>query len=140
MDAATGQILEECIERYGSNKAFIKPYEDEIKKDNAKIKELMNKAEINEFRGGKFVATIRVDKSEDFDYDKLIGVIQDDWKSKGHGDEVCPYLKVKFEVDMEALENAIYNKEFEASKLAACKVTKQTPKLIIKEDKVKEDK
>lgn len=135
MDSATGQILEECISRYGENKAHIKPYEDEIKKDNSKIKEIMNKENIKEFSGGKYVATIRVDKTEDFDKEKLVQVIQKDWADRGLGYMYCPYLVVKYEVDMERLENAIYNGEFDATKLAECKVTKETPKLIIKEKK-----
>lgn len=135
MDAATGQILEECIARYGENKAHIKPFEDEIKKDNAKIKELMNKEKINEFHGGKYTATIRVDETKDIDKDKLIAIIQKDWADKGKGHLYCPYIITKYDVDMEALENAIYNGDFDATKLAECKIVKKTPKLIIKEDK-----
>lgn len=135
MDTATGQILEECIERYGKNKAYIKPYEDEITKDNKKIKEIMNKESLKEFRGGNYIATIRVDETKDLDKEKLIEIIRKDWTDKGLDHMYCPYIITKYDVDMEALENAIYNGKFDAAKLAECKTVKKTPKLIIKEVK-----
>lgn len=138
MDAATGMKLEECIKRYGENKDYIKPYEKEIKEDNDTIKKIMKENKIKTFPGGDYVATYRIDVSEDFDYDKLVQVIQNFWTESGHYDERCPFLKVKFEPDMEALENAIYNGEFDASLLAGCKVKKETPKLII--NKAKKEK
>jgi len=138
MDAATGMKLEECVKRYGENKDYIKPYEKEIKEDNDTIKKIMKENKIKTFPGGDYEATYRIDVTEDFDYDKLVQVIHYHWREKGHGDEMCPYLKVKFEVDMPALENAIYNGDFDAKLLANCKVRKETPKLII--NKIKKEK
>ena len=135
MDAATGMKLEELVERYGKNKDYIKPYEKEIKEDNDEIKRIMKTENIKTFPGGDYVATYRVDVSEDFDYDKLVQVIQNFWTESGHFDEMCPFLKVKFEVNMPELESAIYNGKFDASLLASCKIKKEIPKLIIKKEK-----
>lgn len=138
MDAATGMKLEECVKRYGENKDYIKPYEKEIKEDNETIKKIMKTENIKTFPGGDYEATYRIDVTEDFDYDKLVQVIQNFWKESGHYDEICPFLKVKFEPDMEAIENAIYNGQFDATILAGCKVKKEIPKLII--TKIKKEK
>ena len=137
MDAATGMKLEECVKRYGENKDYIKPYEKEIKEDNDTIKKIMKENKIKTFPGGDYVATYRIDVSEDFDYDKLLQTVRAAWGEK-HGSMTNPWIKVKYEVDMEALENAIYNGEFDASLLAGCKVKKETPKLII--NKAKKEK
>lgn len=137
MDAATGMKLEECVKRYGENKEYIKPYEKEIKEDNDTIKKIMKENKIKTFPGGDYVATYRIDVSEDFDYDKLLTTVKAAW-NETHGSMTNPWIKVKYEVDMEALENAIYNGEFDASLLAGCKVKKETPKLII--NKAKKEK
>ena len=140
MDAATGMKLEECVKRYGENKEYIKPYEKEIKEDNETIKKIMKTENIKTFPGGDYEATYRIDVTEDFDYDKLVQVVSYAWtKETGAlGVEGCPWIKVKYEVDMPALENAIYNGKFDAKLIANCKVKKEVPKLIIK--KIKETK
>ena len=137
MDAATGMKLEELVKRYGENKDYIKPYEKEIKADNDEIKKIMKTENIKTFPGGDYEATYRIDVSEDFDYDKLLTTVKAVWNEK-HGSQTNPWIKVKYEVDMEALENAIYNGQFDASLLAGCKVKKETPKLII--TKIKKEK
>ena len=138
MDAATGMKLEELVKRYGENKDYIKPYEKEIKADNDEIKKIMKTENIKTFPGGDYEATYRIDVSEDFDYDKLLQVVQQYWDVKKVGNEPCPYIKIKYEVDMEALENDIYSGEFDAKLLSSCKVRKEIPKLII--TKIKKEK
>ena len=134
MDASTGMKLEELVKRYGENKDYIKPYEKVIKEDNDEIKRIMKEEDIKEFPGGDYVATYRVDVSEDFDKEKLVQAVKSAWTEK-HGSETCPYLVVKYDVDMKALEDAIYQGEFDATKLATCKIKKEIPKLTIKKAK-----
>ena len=93
-----------------------------------------------EFTAGGFVAKYSVAVSESFDEDKLLAKIEKMNFTSANGSTIAVgsglgVIKMKPTIDMEALENAIYNGYVNAADLADCKVVKETPKLTIKEAK-----
>lgn len=132
--------LKTLVERYGNLKKEMDSYKKQVDADNKAIKEVMSETGITEFTAGGFVAKYSVAVSESFDEDKLLAKIEKMTFTSANGSEVAVgsglgVIKMKPTIDMEALENAIYNGYVNAADLADCKVVKETPKLTIKEAK-----
>ena len=133
--------LSEMVSSY----ADVKAREKEVKKDvdelNKNIKAAMIEGNISEAHGGGYVATLTEQKREDFDEDKLITLFK---KNLDTNPELKKCIKTKEYIDMEALENLIYNAEINISivtEMRKCKVKKVTQVLRIKKDtKKKGDK
>ena len=125
--------------------ADVKAREKEVKKDvdelNKDIKAAMIEGNISEAHGGGYVATLTEQKREDFDEDKLITLFK---KNLDTNPELAKCIKTKEYIDMEALENLIYNAEVDnniVTEMGKCKVEKVTQVLRIKKDtKKKGDK
>lgn len=125
--------------------ADVKAQEKAIKKDvdelNKDIKAAMIEGNISEAHGGGYVATLTEQKREDFDEDKLITLFK---KNLDTNPELAKCIKTKEYIDMEALENLIYNAEINnniLTEMGKCKVRKVTQVLRIKKDtKKKGDK
>ena len=132
--------LRTLVERYGNLKKEMDSYKKQVYSDKKAIKEVMSETGITEFTAGGFVAKYSVAVSESFDEDKLLAKIEKMTFTSANGSEIAVgsglgVIKMKPTIDMEALENAIYNGYVNAADLADCKVVKETPKLTIKEAK-----
>ena len=132
--------LKTLVERYGNLKKEMDSYKKQVDSDNKAIKEVMSETGITEFTAGGLVARYSVAVSESFDEDKLLAKIEKMTFTSANGSEIAVgsglgVIKMRPTIDMEALENAIYNGYVNAADLADCKVVKETPKLTIKEAK-----
>jgi len=116
-------MLKTIIDRYGKEKAELDAQKKIVDEDNAKIKELMTADNLENAIGDEFKATCKTIVSENFNEDKLLVVLK---KMNVPG-----VIKTKEYVDMEELENAIYNGEIDATKLASCKERKETLRLTV---------
>lgn len=132
--------LNEIVERYCKNKDVMATYDKQVKADNKLIKELIITEGTNSgdgkftASGGGYTVTYSVIESQDFDEEKLIDTLKhvsvDGISAEGVG-----LIKYKPTVDMEVLENLIYNGKIDAAKLASCKTVKKTEKLTYKKEK-----
>lgn len=125
--------LKILVERYGNLKSEMDSYKKQVDEDNKAIKQIMSETGVTEFSAGGFTAKYSVSKSESFDEDKLISKIRElnPVKDGKYADEMG-LIEYVPRVNMEVLENLIYNGNINAAELANCKVTKETPKLTIK--------
>ena len=137
-------LLSQLVERYGNLKTEMDSYKKQVEADNAEIKKIMKDSGIDSFTAGGYTASYSVAVSENFDEDKLIAKLEHlTYQDPNSGATVCVgsglgIIKMRPYVDMEALENAIYNGNVNAADLADCKVRKETPKLTIKKEKKSE--
>ena len=118
MTQDTKEKLQELVSHYYLNKNEADSYKKIAEKDNAAIKEIMLQEHLPEITTADGIkATCSISEKESFVEDALIEKI----KSLG----VKGIVKKKEYVDMEALENAIYNGKLNAAELASCQEKKQ---------------
>ena len=103
-------------------------YKKLVDSDNKEIKEIMQENKLPEFIVDDIKATCSVSERTDFIEEALIEKLKE-MKVKG-------IIKKKEYVDMDALENAIYNGKVNAGELASCQTTKEVVTLRV--SKVKE--
>ena len=119
--------LSELIEVFGNEKANL----DEVKKTvdgyNKSIKEQMTESKLPKASSEHYTVTLTEVKSEGFDEVKLLN------KLKNLGNNEC--IKTIEVVDMNALENAIYNNKLNPADIADCKTSNVTQRLTIKKNK-----
>lgn len=113
-----------------------KDLENKYKKDNTALntsikdifldlfKDKLNADGEAEFSTEQFTAKLKVKKNEELNEAKAIETIKSEWASK-NGSMTCPYLKMVYVLDEEAIEKAIYNGELKAEVLASCKEVKE---------------
>lgn len=116
--------LNKLIEEFGEQNEEVKRLKKSTDALNVQIKEILSKAENRTVDTERFTATYSEVVSESFDEEQLLA------KLKAMGVEGV--IKTKEYVDMDALEDAIYNGNVAGSDLADCKLTKVTPKLVVK--------
>lgn len=122
--------LTELLPIYHMQKSEMDSIKKVVDKENAEIKTLMRKSNLSEFIAGDIKATCSVSERQDFIEEALIEKLKD-MKVKG-------VIKKKEYVDMDALENAIYNGELNAAELASCQTKKEVVTLRV--TKIKEKK
>ena len=110
------QRLAELLPIYHTQKSEMDSIKKVVEKENAEIKTLMQSADIPEFVAGDIKATCSVSERQDFIEEALIEKVKE-LKVRG-------IVKKKEYVDMDALENAIYNGKIDAAALAPCQTTK----------------
>ena len=111
-------LLKELIEVYYEDKAAMDGYKKSVDKHNKQIKEMMNDFNVSEFETDNgLIAKITTQQRESFIDDKLLS------KLKELG--VTAPIKTVEVVDMDELENVIYNGELNASELTPCKQVKE---------------
>lgn len=115
--------LMELIPSYKEHKTELKELGELTESENAKIKDYMGQLKTDRFIVGDWVAAVTDSKRESFNEPKLIELL----KKIG----VKGIIKKKEYVDMDALENAIYNKEIEATAISSAKETKTVTTLRI---------
>ena len=126
--------LKELVKSYGEMKQIVDGYKKPIEEANKEIKSIMSSKNLSEFESGGFKAKYSVSVSEGFDESKLIKVIKDTLAPEDP--KLKEIIKTKEYVDMEILEDAIYNGIIPAAKLQSCKTRTETPRLTI--TKIKE--
>lgn len=109
--------LTELLPIYHTQKSEMDSIKKVVDKENAEIKTLMRESNLPEFVAGDIKATCSVSERQDFIEEALIEKLKD-MKVRG-------IIKKKEYVDMDALENAIYNGKVDAAALASCQTTKE---------------
>jgi hypothetical protein len=122
--------LEQLIPHYQLNKSEMDSYKKIVDRDNKEIKEIMLSSQLAEFIVGDIKATCSVSERESFIEEALIEKLKEM--------KVDGVIKMKEYVDMDALENAIYNGELNAAELASCQEKKEVVTLRV--TKIKEKK
>lgn len=120
--------LQELIPHYQLNKSEMDSYKKVVDKDNKEIKMIMLESQLPEFIVGDIKATCSVSEREDFIEEALIEKLKEM--------KVDGVIKMKEYIDMDALENAIYNGELNAAELASCQTKKEVVTLRV--TKIKE--
>lgn len=129
MDNNIFENLKELVRLFYEDKQQLDNYKKSTDEYNKNIKELMNELELTEFESDDLVAKIGTQNRESFNEDKLI----DKLKSLN----IEGIIKTKEYVDMDALENAIYNELLDASELTSCKEVKTVTTLKVSKKKGK---
>ena len=109
--------LTELLPIYHMQKSEMDSIKKVVDKENAEIKTLMRASNLSEFVAGDIKATCSVSERQDFIEEALIEKLKD-MKVRG-------IIKKKEYVDMDALENAIYNGKVDAAALASCQTIKE---------------
>lgn len=122
--------LQELIPHYQLNKSEMDSYKKVVDKDNKEIKMIMLESQLPEFIVGDIKATCSVSEREDFIEEALIEKLKEM--------KVDGVIKMREYIDMDALENAIYNGELNAAELASCQTKKEVVTLRV--TKIKEKK
>lgn len=122
--------LNELVARYGKTNTEMKLLKKSADEDNKEIKNIMSSTGLSEYEAGGYKAKYSVTKSENFDEEKLVKKLKDyNFGGKSaHEAGLIDYVPV---VNMEKLEDFIYDGKINAAQLADCKVVKETPRLTI---------
>jgi len=122
--------LSDLLPVYEANKLEMDSYKKLVDRDNKEIKSIMLGAEMGEFVVDDIKASCSVSVREDFVEEALIAKLKE-MKIRG-------VVKKKEYVDMDALENAIYNGKVDAASLADCQTKKEVVTLRVSKLKRKE--
>ena len=122
--------LSDLLPVYEANKSEMDSYKKLVDRDNKEIKSIMLGAEMGEFVVDDIKASCSVSVREDFVEEALIAKLKE-MKIRG-------VIKKKEYVDMDALENAIYNGKVDAASLADCQTKKEVVTLRVSKLKRKE--
>lgn len=122
--------LSQLLPVYEANKSKMDSYKKLVDKDNKKIKSIMLEAGLKEFVVDDIKASCSVSEREDFIEEALIAKLKEM--------KVPGIVKKKEYVDMDALENAIYNGKIDAAALADCQTKKEVVTLRVTKLKRKE--
>lgn len=115
--------LKNLIESFGEKNEIVKSLKKETDVLNTQIKDIMSKNANAIVDTEHFTAKYSVITTESFDEERLISRLKELGKSS--------VIKTVEVVDMDALENAIYNGQIVGADLADCKVSKSTQKLVV---------
>ena len=119
------ELLNGLIGSYKQNKESLDNYKKIAEEQNSQIKEIMQNNNLEEYQTlDGLKAKITVQKRESFIDDKLIA------KLKELG--VTSPIKTVEIVDMDELENVIYNHQLDAAELTDCKQVKEVITLKVK--------
>lgn len=121
-------LLEEQIQNFYADKQQLDYYKKVTDDRNKDIKNMMQELQKSEFvTSDGIVAKLNIQKRESFVDDKLIS------KLKDLG--VTTPIKTIEVVDMDELENVIYNGDLDASELSSCKQVKEVAVLKVSKKK-----
>ena len=123
--------LDNLIGSFYAKKLKLDKYKKETDSENKRIKELMTKLDITEYKNtlGK-VAKLNIQKRESFNEEKLLAKLKE-----LNGLTAIKTIEV---VDMDELENLIYNGDIDASQLSGCKKVQEIK--VLKVTQAKENK
>lgn len=120
-NAEATQRLIDLLPVYFAQKSQMDLIKKEVDKENAEIKNIMAESGITEIISEDIRASYSVSTRQDFVEEALIAKLKE-MKVRG-------VIKKKEYVDMEALENAIYNGNINAAELAPCQTIKEVATL-----------
>lgn len=121
--------LKELIRLFYEDKQNLDKYKKLTDEYNQEIKDAMKELGINEFNTDNgLVAKITIQNRESFIEDNLINKLKEL--------QLPEIIKTKEYVDMDALEDAIYNGKLNASELTNCREIKQVVTLKVSKKKV----
>ena len=109
--------LTELLPIYYTQKSEMDSIKKVVDEENTEIKALMRESNLSEFVAGDIKATCSVSERQDFIEEALIAKLKEM--------KVPGIVKKKEYVDMDALENAIYNGKIDAAALADCQTKKE---------------
>lgn len=121
--------LKELIRLFYEDKQQLDEYKKSTDEYNKNIKDLMGKLDTTEFESDDLIAKIGVQNRESFNEPKLIEKLKEL--------NIEGVIKTREYVDMDALENVIYNGLLDASELTPCKEVKTVTTLKVSKKKVK---
>lgn len=112
------RILNSTIECFYKDKQQLDYYKKETDNANKEIKEMLKKLNKTEFETDNgLIAKMTISKRESFIEESLLDKLKEL--------KVDGIIKTKEYVDMDALEDAIYNGKLDASELSNCRQTKE---------------
>ena len=132
-EITTSRTLDELIPMYALNKSELDSYKKICDEENAQIKKQMLDLGTDEYTVGGYTAKRTVSTRESINEDKLMMVLLKH--------DIKGVIKTKDYVDMDALENYLYNNEMTSSlaaDLESCKTVTEVVTLRVKADKKKE--
>lgn len=130
--------LNELVARYGKTNAELKVLKTSADADNKEIKSIMSATGLTECEAGGYKAKYSVSKSESFDDEKLLSKLKTLAVNEEQlASEIPGLVEYKPVINMDVLEDAIYNGKISPAELADCKVTKETARLTISKVKSK---
>ena len=126
-------ILDAVIPVYAENKMELDSYKKLVDRDNSLIKELMQEADLTEKQVGGWVAKLTKSNRESFNEDKLLEI--------AHNNNLDEIIKTKEYIDMDLLEDAIYNGKISEDILLEMGKAKEVKEVVtLKVSKVKKGK
>ena len=128
-------VLKDLIPQYAMNKQELDDYTAICKRENEEIKAEMAKIGKDEYETGGYVAKRGIQHKESINEARLIEILR-----KHH---ITDAIKTKEYVDMDTLEDYLYNHEATnelATDLASCKSTTELVTLRVTEAKARMDK
>lgn len=130
--------LNNLIADFYANKIELDSYKAICERQNKEIKELMSAVDMTDYKYNGLKAEYRESKQIKFDEDALLKVL-----SKSADEQTrAGLIKIKQYVDMDVLEDYIYNGIIEGEllkQIKKCQIIKIIPKLTIKRVKNKEE-
>ena len=129
MENSEERLLNSTIECFYQDKQQLDKYKKSTEEYNKEIKELMSKIDRTEFKTDTGItAKLSIQKRESFNEEKLIQKLKE-----LNGNTA---IKTKEYVDMDELEDLIYNGHIDAGQLTNCKQVKEVK--VLKVTKLKE--
>lgn len=124
------ELLNSIIECFYKDKQIADKYKKSAEEYNKEIKDIMADIKIDEFETDNgLIAKLTHKQLESFNEEKLLAKIKEL--------NIPGIIKTREYVDMEALENAIYNENIDASELSTCREVKETIALKVTKKKEK---
>ena len=127
--------FENLIIEFGNNKTASDNLKKTAERQKNEIKKIMLADKLTTASAGGYKVTLSTYQDQSMDEDKLIEVLKKHDMAKG-------IIKTKEYVDMDALEQVLYNIDLENEVLLdidSCRKTKDITKLILSKAKKKED-
>lgn len=132
--------LKKLIPIYGSNNTRLKELKTILEGDNKEIKGICKELSVDKMEIDGWKMNYTVVTKHNANEEQMLDIIKKWWAAK-NGSKHCPYIRVEEHVDTDAIEDGIYNGEFDKETLLAikaCYTTKMEDKLTI--SKIKEKK
>lgn len=132
--------LQILIPEYGLNKTKADELKAVIDDGNKEIKRLCKELSVDSMEIEGWTMSYKVITKNTANEEKMLDVIKAYW-SKHNGSMQCPYIKTKEYIDVDALENEIFNGNLTDKdvlmKIKSCYTEKQEERLTVKKTKVK---
>lgn len=129
----------EQVELYCKQMTEEKALNKANKKLNEEIKQTLIDSGDTDIKSGIYSVHLETRVSEGIDEARALSILKTFW-SKDHGDEMCPFIRTVFVLDMDALEGALYNNAIPDEvlmQLDSCRTKKETKALTFKVAKEK---